>query len=148
MRPEDYLEGFIKCPKCGEVYKVEKVDLTKESVFYTCNCGAQIPVSFFTYCSECQYVVGVDNGINTFGAAAKEFGRGFLKGLNPVYSAKWIARSFDKKTPYDHGSGNCLFCNTKYARCPNCHSGVEIGPDTKSEDIVFCTECGKKFRLQ
>jgi len=146
---DNYSEGFVKCPKCGKTYRVEEGDLGKEYLTYQCECGADISVDFFVYCSECKCVVGVDSGINTLGAIAKEFGRNFLKGvINPIAGVKAAVHLLDKKAPYDHGSGNCHFCKTKYARCPNCHSGVEVSPETKAEDTLFCTECGQKFRLQ
>ncbi|MCQ2142612.1 MAG: hypothetical protein MJY56_00940 [Bacteroidales bacterium] len=141
--------GYFKCPKCGEPYSVDDVDLEKKFSHYTCEkCGATIDADYFVYCPHCEKIVGLDMHF-TWKGFAKYVGKEFIKGINPIYGIKSLGRLMDKKKqPYDHGQGTCPFCDTFYSLCPNCHSAVEIGPETKSDDILFCTECGQKFRKQ
>lgn len=145
----DNKTGYIKCSKCGETYYIEGDDLNKEFETYTCTkCGSSIDADHFVYCPHCEMIVGLDMHF-TWKGFAKDFGKNFIKGLNPITAVKAYGRLLDKKKqPYDHGYGICPFCDTNYALCPNCHAAVEVGPETKSDDILFCTECGQKFRKQ
>lgn len=141
--------GYIKCPKCGETYFVEEDDFEDGYVSYTCDkCGNNFCIDFIVHCSVCNAYVGAYSNL-TLKQAAKEFGKGVIDMyIHPIDSIKSIGHLFDKKIPYSHGVASCQFCGTKYARCPNCHSGVEVEDGVKTEDVLFCTECGQKFRLQ
>lgn len=147
----DKKTGYLRCPKCGETYSVKGKDLITQHRTHTCNkCGSSISIDYFVYCPHCEKIVGLDNTRRFWGERAKKMGKEFLKiSFIPYYYLKPITRHLDKKyKPYDHGHGACPFCDTSYALCPNCHSAVEVGSETKPDDILFCTECGQKFRKQ
>lgn len=137
-------KGYIKCQKCGEIYNVVPEDLEKEDLRYKCDkCGSNIDVFFFAHCSICKEDVGMSYSPQPFISVAKDL----LKGAtNPILGVKAIAHLLDRSAPYDHGEGVCQFCGTKFVRCPNCHSAVDFDPTTKFEDMIFCPECGQKFR--
>lgn len=63
MAKDEDIKGFIRCKNCGKTYVVSGDEVYEEDNSYHCNeCGEDFDVPFFTYCHECEAVVGVDNG--------------------------------------------------------------------------------------
>lgn len=137
--------GYIRCTHCGTTYKVSGDELYEEDLTYHCHkCNNDFEVPFFTYCKECDEIIGVDNGSvkdALVDIAAMAIG-GFIK---PWTALGGVKRLLDD-VPSAKGWGDCPFCNAKYIRCPRCLSPVEVRPGTGDHDILRCPDCGQKMR--
>lgn len=140
--------GMIKCPSCGRMYQIEQDAFQERNAHITCDCGYKISISFFTYCSSCEKIVGIDSGVHSYKELALETTKQLIKGFNPLKLSVNSSRSTNKDIPIADGDGRCMLCSTRYARCPHCHHGIEIEDGYDESALVFCTECGQQFRLK
>ena len=142
--------GIIKCPRCGEEYHIEEKALDKINAFYTCTCGYKLSIAFFTRCSSCGTIVGVDAGTHSYKELAQATTRRLLKNFNPLtIKLRGGASRLDyKDIPFPDGRGRCMLCGTTYVRCPYCHNGVELDSEYNNNPTIFCTTCGKEIRLK
>lgn len=148
MAAEQIQAGIIKCPCCGEMYQIASEGLRERNAHFTCKCGNKISVAFFAYCSSCKTIVGIDSGVHSYKELALETTRKLLKGFNPLKRGVSGGPAISKDIPLATGQGQCMLCSTTYAMCPHCHSGIEVEIGNDDQALVFCTECGKQFRLK
>ena len=148
MNAQHNQEGIIKCPSCGEMYQIAPEGLGERNAHFTCKCGHKIMVAFFTYCSSCGTIVGIDSGVHSYKELAFETTRKLIKGFNPLKRGVSGGPTISKDISLAMGQGQCMLCGTMYALCPQCRCGVEVEIGNDEHAPIFCTECGQKFRLR
>ncbi|MBR5043596.1 MAG: hypothetical protein IKX67_10235 [Bacteroidales bacterium] len=139
--------GIIKCSQCGEIYQIEGIDLGVRKAFFTCKCGHKISIGFFAFCAECGSFVGVDSEVHSYKELAQLATKRVLRRFDLLRPIGKISSPKDKSIPLAEGIGRCMLCNARLAMCPYCHTGIELEDNYDYNNPVFCTECGKVFRL-
>lgn len=138
---------IIKCPNCGQIYRVYKGDYNKDTLTYHCdNCGKDWQVEFFDHCPTCHVNIGfIDT--NSFSGDMKELGLGLVKGLiNPLSIVNsfggFFVDAFSSDVKEANGDGVCPICKKRYIRCPRCNELFVIRRNVTFKEKQECSHCG------
>lgn len=129
---------YIKCPKCGRVYRGKSNGYNDIDREIRCSCGEEIKIIFSGICTSCDKKVGfiVDS---SWGEIASYMIKSFIKGyIMPTSTIEAFSRQFKyPRAKY----ASCPFCQRLYLFCPECKTSVHIRKDQESE-VVSCPNCG------
>lgn len=130
---------YIKCPKCGKVYRGKSDGNNDMDRTIRCSCGEDIEIEFSGPCTSCDKIVGFRLDFS-WGELATDFTKSFLNGyLNPVNAVERFSRNF--RYPKAKACGICPFCQRMYFLCPECNAAIHIRKDQEYE-VAVCPNCG------